>query len=66
MEKITFVVWKLADDMCRIEARDIRKNIRQVSDGGCICDLETLLYEMSRTKHEIHSMGYDVVFELVN
>lgn len=66
MEQITFVILKVADDMYRIEARDIRKNIRQVSDGGCICDLGTLLYEMSRIKHEIHSMGYDVVFELVN
>ena len=54
MEQITFVIWKSAGDMCRIEARDIRKNIRQVSDGGGICDLETLLYEMSRIKHEIH------------
>lgn len=64
MEKITFDIWKLSDDMCRIVAHDIRTDIRKLSDGGCIGDIETLLAEMERIRDEASVIGYEVVFTL--
>lgn len=64
MEKVTFDIRRLRDDVCRIVAYDIRTDIRKLSDGGCIGDIETLLSEMERIRDEASIMGYEVVFTL--
>ena len=64
MEKLTFDIFKLDDSMCIIHARNVRTDIRKLANGGCICDIETLLDEMERIKDEALVMGYEVVFTL--
>lgn len=62
MEKITFDIWKLSHDTCRIDTQDIRTDIRKISGGNCIDDIETLFAEMERIRDEASIMGYEVVF----
>lgn len=64
METIKFIIWN-HHNLCYIATSDIRKEIRKLSEGGCIGELDILLDEMSRIKREAKSTGYDVVFEII-
>lgn len=61
MEEIKFRVI-VNGDMCRIEARDIRREIRNISGGGCICSLDVMLGEMQRINADAEKAGFHAVF----
>lgn len=63
MDTIKFMIQR-SSTMCRIVARDIRTDIRKLSDGGCIGDMEILLDEMENIKQKAKEMGFNVVFEI--
>lgn len=63
MDTIKFIIQR-SNTMCRITARDIRTDIRNLSDGGCISDMEILLDEMENIKQKAKEMGFNVVFEI--
>ena len=62
METIKFRVIKCSDDMCRIEAQDIRSTYRKIVDGGCICSLDVMLSEMEHITKEVEKLGNKAVF----
>ena len=62
METIKFRIIKVSDDMCRIEAKDIRSIYRKIADGGCICSLDVMLAEMERITNEVEKLGNKAVF----
>lgn len=66
MDKIKFDVWRITDDMCRITAHDIRTDIRKLSDGAVICDITTLLDEMTSIIEKTAVIGYKVVFDVID
>lgn len=51
-EKIAFTIWN-NKGMCRIEANDCRSEIRALSNGACISDMEVLNYELNRINVEL-------------
>lgn len=64
MEKIVFNILMHSDHMCRIVARDIRTDIRKLSDGGCISSYDVLISEMNHITNKASDMGYEAVFKL--
>lgn len=64
MEKIIFTIHHCNDDMCRIVAKNIKTDIRKLSDEACICDMDGLLDEMERIKADAEAIGYEVLFEI--
>ena len=62
METIKFRVIKCSNDMCRIEAQDIRSTYRKIADGGCICSLDVMLSEMEHITKEVEKLGNKAVF----
>lgn len=63
MEKIVFNILMHSDNMCRIVARDIRTDIRKLSDGGCISDYNILISEMVHITNKAYNIGYEAVFK---
>lgn len=61
METIKFRVIKY-DNMCRIEAQDIRSTYRKIADSGCICSLDVMLSEMEHITKEVEKLGNKAVF----
>lgn len=61
METIKFRIIKY-DDMCRIEAQDIRITYKNIADGGCICSLDVMLSEMEHITKEVEKLGNKAVF----
>lgn len=66
MEKLTFTIQRLSNDMCRIVANDIRTDIKKIADGGCILSIEVLLDEMEHIKKDAKSIGFEAVFKIEN
>lgn len=65
METIKFRIIKNRDnDMCRIEAKDIRSTYRKIATSGCICSIDVMLSEMERITKEVAKLGNDAVFVL--
>ena len=64
MEKIVFNILMHSDNMCRIVARDIRTDIRKLSDGGFISSYDVLISEMNHITNKVSDMGYEAVFNL--
>lgn len=64
MEKIKFRIIKISDNMCRIEADDIRKIYRDIANGACICSLNIMLEEMEHISNEVARIGNKVIFVL--
>ena len=62
METIKFRVIKCSDNMCRIEAKNIRSVYRKIADGGCICSLDVMLSEMEYITKEVGKLGDIAVF----
>ena len=50
---ITFTIWKLSNNMCRITANSCLSEVRAIADGGCICSFDVMLGEMSRIDREV-------------
>ena len=66
MEKVVFMIWRIGNDMCRIEASDCRQEVRNLADGGCICSLEVMLGVMNAISDKIEKLGFVAVFQLAN
>jgi len=64
METVRFYFNRISPDMCRIVPVDIRSQFRLIADGGCICDIETLLNEMNRITAECEKIGFSARFEV--
>lgn len=63
METIKFRIIKY-NDMCRIEANDIRGTYRTIAPRGCICSLDIMLEEMERITKEVKQFGNNAIFTL--
>ena len=64
METVRFYINRISPDMCRIVPVDIRTQFRTIADGGCICDIETLLNEMQHITTECAKIGFSAQFEV--
>ena len=64
MEEIKFRIIKVSDNMCRIEACDIRKIYRDIADGACICSLNIMLAEIEHISNEVEKVGNRAIFVL--
>ena len=65
MEKLYFDVLTIGTGrMCRIVTRDIRSELRDLADGGCICSLEVMLCVMQDITERAAKLGYEAVFSL--
>lgn len=62
METIKFRVIKCSNDMCRIEAQNIRNTYRKIADEGCICSLDVMISEMEHITKEVEKLGNKAVF----
>lgn len=66
MEKTTFYIWQISDDICRIESSSCLQVLRDTASGGCITNLEVMLAEMRHIEKEAEKIGYTVSFEFAN
>lgn len=63
MEIIKFrVIQNENNDMCRIEAKDIRNTYTKIADGGCICTIDVMISEMEHITNEVRRLGNEAVF----
>ena len=63
--KVEFVINRISADMCRITANNILEKYKQITDGGCITDLETLLDEIQEIKHKTADQGDEAIFTMI-
>ena len=63
MEKITYIIFNIGQDMCRITCNDIRTQFSKYAEGACICDLTTLMYEMQSISNACRMNHVQAVFE---
>ena len=65
MEKITFNIFKPSKTLYLIRSNDIRTCYKEIANGGCISDLETLIAEMRYiTKEVMEKYGNEAVFQI--
>lgn len=63
--KVEFVINRISADMCRITANNILEKYKQITDGGCITDLETLLDEIQEIKRKTADQGNEAIFTMI-
>lgn len=63
--KVEFVINRISADMCRITANNILEKYKQITDGGCITDLETLLDEIQEIKRKTADQGDEAIFTMI-
>lgn len=63
--KVEFVINRISADMCRITANNILEKYKQITDGGCITDLETLLDEIQEIKNKTADQGDEAIFTMI-
>lgn len=62
MEQIKFRIDQVGSGIYRIIANDIRKEFRNIADGSCITDIQTLFAEMKEIENKAEDAGYIAVF----
>ena len=63
MEKITYNIIGIGSEMCRITCNDIRSKFSKYTDGGCICSLSILMYELQSITNACRANNAQAVFE---
>lgn len=63
--KVEFVINRISADMCRITVNNILEKYKQITDGGCITDLETLLDEIQEIKRKTADQGNEAIFTMI-
>lgn len=63
--KVEFVINRISADICRITANNILEKYKQITDGGCITDLETLLDEIQEIKRKTADQGDEAIFTMI-
>lgn len=63
--KVEFVINRISADMCRITANNILEKYKQITDGGCITDLETLLDEIQEITRKTREQGDEAIFTMI-
>lgn len=63
--KVEFVINRISANMCRITANNILEKYKQITDGGCITDLETLLDEIQEIKRKTADQGDEAIFTMI-
>lgn len=66
MENITFNIFQTSKDYYLIRSNDIRTCYKEIANGGCIGDLETLIAEMRYIAKEVkEKYRNEAVFQIV-